>query len=146
MAADRTTAPEHLPNTRRLMAVICTLYEGSYHLGLGALLNSLYAKGFRGHFYAGYRGDVPPWAADNVRKNGAGWLFNVGDDCTLHFVPLTTSWHFNNYKPQFLLELMEKHCPHEEKFFFFDPDIVVRARWDFFEQWVSHGIALCEDV
>ena len=128
------------------MAILCTLYEGNYHLGLGALLNSLCAQGFRGHFYAGYRGDVPPWAAANVRKNGAGWLFDVGGDCTLHFVPVTTNWHFNNYKPHFLLELMDVHCPREQAFFFFDPDIVVKARWDFFEHWITHGLALCEDV
>ena len=128
------------------MSVICTLYEGNYHLGLGALVNSLYAHGFRGHFYAGYRGEVPPWAEHSVRKNGSGWLFDVTNDCTLHFVPVTTSTHFNNYKPQFLLELMEKHCPAEQNFFFFDPDIVVKAPWSFFERWASHGIAVCEDL
>jgi hypothetical protein len=128
------------------MSVICTLYEGNYHLGLGALLNSLCAQGFRGHFYAGYRGELPPWAAQDVRRNGAGWLFNVIGDCTLHFVPLQTQHHFNNFKPHFLLELMEKHCPAESSFFYFDPDIVVKARWEFFEQWASHGVALCEDV
>jgi len=128
------------------MPVVCTLFEGNYHLGLGALMNSLYARGFRGHFYAGYRGELPPWAARDVRTNGAGWLFDVAPNCTLHFIPIETPLHFNNYKPHFLLELMEKHCPGESTFFFFDPDIVVKARWEFFEQWSSHGIALCEDV
>ena len=128
------------------MSVICTLYEGNYHLGLGALLNSLHARGFRGHFFAGHRGDIPPWAADRVRKNGAGWLFDVSGDCTLHFVPVQTETHLNNYKPHFLLELMEKHCPNEQNFFFFDPDIVVKAPWSFFEHWVAQGVALCEDV
>jgi hypothetical protein len=128
------------------MSVICTLYEGNYHYGLGALVNSLYVQGFRGDFFAGHRGDIPPWAEERVRKNGAGWLLDVSDGCTLHFVPVKTDAHFNNYKPHFLLELMEKHCPNEERFFFFDPDIVVKARWFFFEQWISHGLALCEDV
>lgn len=128
------------------MSVICTLYEGNYHLGLGALLNSLHALGFRGHFFAGYRGELPPWAAGNVRRNGVGWLLSMSGESTLHFVPVETPTHFNNYKPHFLLELMEKHCPNENEFFFFDPDIVVKARWEFFEEWVSHGIALCEDV
>jgi hypothetical protein len=128
------------------MSVICTLYEGNYHYGLGALINSLYAHGFRGHFYAGHRGDVPPWAEQTVRRNGIGWLFDVGEGCTLHFVPVATKLHFNNFKPQFLLELMDKHCPDEDKFFFFDHDIVVKASSDFCEQWASHGIALCEDV
>ena len=128
------------------MSVICTLFEGNYHLGLGALMNSLHARGFRGHFFAGYRGDVPPWAAARVHKNGAGWLFDVSGDCTLHFVPVSTQTHFNNFKPHFLLDLMEKHCPDEQTFFFFDPDIVVKAPWNFFEQWASQNIALCEDV
>jgi hypothetical protein len=128
------------------MGVICTLYEGNYHLGLGALVNSLYVRGFRGHFYAGYRGDLPPWAETDVRKNGIGWLYDVSDGCTLHFVPINTSLHFNNYKPHFLLDLMSKHCPDEDKFFFFDPDIVVKAQWRFFEDWADHGVAMCEDV
>jgi hypothetical protein len=89
---------------------------------------------------------VPPWTAANVRRNGTGWLFDASGECTLHFLPLETKMHLNNYKPHFLLELMEKHCPAEDTFFFFDPDIVVKAPWDFFEQWVGHGIALCEDV
>jgi hypothetical protein len=128
------------------MATICTLYEGNYHLGLGALINSLHRQGFRGHFYAGYRGELPPWAAHHVRKNGIGWLFDVSDGCTLHFVPVETRLHFNNYKPHFLLELMEKHRPDEDKFFFFDPDIVVKARWEFFDHWADHGVALVEDL
>jgi hypothetical protein len=128
------------------MSVICTLYEGHYHLGLGALLNSLHAQGFRGHIYAGYRGELPPWAQGNTRRNGIGSLFDVGGGCTLHFVPIETKLHFNNYKPHFVLDLIDKHCPNENAFFFFDPDIVVKADWRFFEEWVSHGIALCEDV
>jgi hypothetical protein len=128
------------------MSVICTLYEGNYHFGLGALTNSLYAQGFRGEIYAGYRGTLPPWAAPNARKNGVGSLFDVSDGCTLHLLPVTTERHFNNFKPHFMLEVMERHCPTEERFFFFDPDIVVKAPWNFFEDWLSHGIALCEDV
>ena len=128
------------------MSVICTLYEGRYHLGVGALVNSLYVRGFRGEIYAGYRGALPPWAALNARKNGVGSLFDVSAGCTLHLVPVLTDSHFNNFKPHFMLEVMERHCLTEERFFFFDPDIVVKAPWNFFEDWLSHGIALCEDV
>jgi len=129
-----------------VMGTICTLFEGSYHYGLGALVNSLCAQGFRGTIYAGYRGDLPPWAAPNVRANGAGTILDVTSECNIHFLPLETPVHLNNYKPNFLLQLMHEHCPEETAFFFFDPDIVVRARWSFFEQWVSHGIAFCEDI
>ena len=128
------------------MAVICTLFEGNYHYGLAALVNSLHAHEFRGHIYAGYRGELPPWAAPKVRQNGVGTRFDVADNCTMHFLPLDTKQHLNNYKAHFVLELMRRHCPHEDAFFFFDPDIVVRARWPFFEEWSSAGIALCEDV
>lgn len=127
-------------------SVICTLYEGNYHAGLGALVNSLYARGFRGDFYAGFRDELAPWSKARLRQHGTGWLYEVGDGCRLHFLPVRPPQHFNNYKPDFVLSLMEEHCPEAENFFFFDPDIIVRADWDFFERWVSRGIALCEDV
>jgi hypothetical protein len=128
------------------MATICTLFEGNYHFGLGVLVNSLCAQGFRGTVFAGYRGELPPWAASNVHGNGVGSIFEAGNDCNIHFIPLETPLHLNNFKPHFLLRLMNQECRDENDFFFFDPDIVVRARWTFFEQWVSHGIALCEDI
>lgn len=128
------------------MSTICTLFEGNYHYGLAALVNSLHARGYRGEIVAGYRGPLPPWTRPNLRGNGVGSLFDVAPGCVIHFIPLETRLHFNNYKPHFLLELMQQHCPDVEAFFFFDPDIVVRAEWPFFEQWVSHGIAVCEDI
>src|SRR5690242_14646692 len=128
------------------MGTICTLFEGTYHYGLGALVNSLYAQGFRGTIYAGYRGDPPPWAAHSVRGNGVGTIFDIDPECSIHFIPLETEVHLNNYKPHFLLQLMHDYCTDESSFFYFDPDIVVRANWTFFEQWVSHGLAFCEDI
>ena len=127
------------------MAIICTLFEGNYHYGLGALVNSLHARGFRGHLYAGYRGELPPWAVSKVRQNGAGTLLDIAPECTVHFLPVDTERHLNNYKPLFVLELMRQH-PDDDGFFFFDPDIIVRAHWLFFEEWVTEGIALCEDI
>lgn len=128
------------------MSVVCTLFEGNYHYGVGALVNSLCALGFCGEIYAGYRGPLPPWTESRVRGNGSGTIFDVSSQCRIHFVPLETPLHLNNYKPHFMLRLMNDLCPDETAFFYFDPDIVLRARWSFFEQWVSHGIALCEDV
>lgn len=128
------------------MSVICTLFEGNYHYGVGALVNSLCDRGFCGEIYAGYRGPLPPWAEERVRQNGTGTIFDVSDSCRIHFVPLETPIHLNNFKPHFLLRLMDEQCPDENAFFYFDPDIVLRATWDFFERWVAHGIALCEDM
>jgi hypothetical protein len=127
------------------MSIICTLFEGNYHYGLAALVNSLYAKGFRGDVYAGYRGALPPWADGHVRRNGIGTIFDINGGSTIHFIPLETPIHLNNYKPHFLQQLMSE-LPQENAFFYFDPDIVVRAPWSFFEQWVEHGLALCEDI
>lgn len=127
-------------------SIICTLFEGDYHLGLGALVNSLYARGYRGELYAGFRGELPPWCSAGQREGAEGWRFDAAEGLTLHFIPLSTSDHLNNYKPTFLLRLIEERCPETENFFFFDPDIVVRAEWDFFARWVTRGIALCEDV
>ncbi|MBA3962725.1 MAG: hypothetical protein H0X40_12615 [Chthoniobacterales bacterium] len=141
--------PNSMPNERNSSSsrsIICTLFEGDYHLGLGALINSLYARGFRGELYAGFRGELPPWTRTRAQKNGAGWLYQVGEGYNIHFLPVSTEKHLNNYKADFVLALMSQLGPETEKFFFFDPDIIVRVEWDFFERWAAQGIAVCEDI
>jgi hypothetical protein len=126
-------------------SAICTLLEGHYHYGLGALANSLYAHGFRGTIFAGYRGELPPWIA-GAKKIGDATEFSPADGLVLRFVPITEKIHLTNFKPEFMLSLWEKHCPDAENFFYFDPDITVICRWKFFEEWVQAGVALCADV
>jgi len=123
---------------------VCTLWEGDYHKGAVALTNSLYAKGYRGTVWMGYRGPLPAWA------NGA-----TGDDMQRHLpladgldvvlVKLETQRHFAHYKPQFLRRVLEELDPQAEGVYYFDPIVLALAEWEFFERWVGYGIALCED-
>ncbi len=123
-------------------SAICTLFEGDYHLGAAALVNSLVAHGFKGSIYAGYRGPLPPWAGTS---DPAGTL-NITPDITFRFVPLTTTIHLTNYKPDFMLDLWQNHCPEATSIFYFDPDIVIKCRWAFFEEWADFGVAVCRDI
>jgi hypothetical protein len=128
-----------------MTSCICTLVEGDFHLGLGVLTNSLIHYGFKGNLWVGYRGTLPPWAA-NARE-GQGWReFPATADVNIRFVALTTKAHFTNYKPEFLLKVWEELQPDADRLFYFDPDIVIRASWAFFEEWTGYGAALVEDV
>lgn len=124
---------------------ICTLFEGTYHYGLGVLSNSLYQNGFRGTIWAGYRGELPSWA--NPLQQGEQFsVYEIATDCSIHFVPIDTPYHFANYKPNFMLELWVQHCPEAEGLIYFDPDIVVKCKWTFFEDWLENYVGLCEDL
>ncbi len=128
-----------------MISTICTLFEGDYHYGVGALSNSLYRNGFRGHLYAGYRGKLPGWAAGSISVDGYSELA-VANGFAIRFVPLTTGIGFWNYKPQFMLSVLRDYCRSADSVFYFDPDIVVLCRWAFFEEWVAGGVALCTDI
>jgi hypothetical protein len=128
-----------------MTSIVCTLFEGEYHLGLGALVNSLHASGFRGIVWAGYRGTLPPWVTSSKELDGFT-EFSLVDGLALRFIPLTTKIHLTNFKPDFMLSLWQKHCPQAQSIFYFDPDITVKCSWSFFEEWVRAGVALCADV
>jgi hypothetical protein len=127
-----------------LASSICTLFEGNYHYGLAALANSLCACGFHGTIWAGYRGELPTWARP-AETLGEHSVFKVTGGCIIRFVPLQTKSHLTNYKPDFMLSVLSL-APDTEAIYYFDPDITVAAPWSFFGEWVSCGVALCEDV
>lgn len=124
---------------------IFALYDGDYHLGLGALVNSAYRAGFRGVVYAAYRGALPPWATPTTRA-GDYADYAVADGCAIRFVEIDYAGHLTNYKAAFMLAMLETHCPDVRRLFYFDVDVVVKCRWAFFRHWVECGIAVCQDV
>ncbi|WP_128543335.1 hypothetical protein [Larkinella soli] len=133
-----------------MASTICTLFESHYHHGVAALTNSLYKNGYRGAIYAGYRGSLPAWASSSRADGSVHWpgatRLKVADGLDLHFLPLETDYHLTNYKPDFMLRLWDGPARDAGGMYYFDPDIVVTAPWHFFEEWISCGVALCEDV
>ncbi|WP_031527729.1 hypothetical protein [Dyadobacter crusticola] len=131
-------------------SVVCTLFEGHYHYGLAALINSLYKHGFKGDFYAGYRGELPIWAKSGKKETLFHW-----QDCTtlsvakgqhIHFIPLNVNYHFCNYKPDFVIELSSNLGEHVSGIFYFDPDIVIKCRWSFYEEWLNLGVPVVHEI
>jgi hypothetical protein len=125
--------------------VVFALHDGDYHIGLGALANSLYRHGFRGIIMSGYRGAPPPWAHPLEWGPGSA-QYRVGEGCAIRFIAVDFEGHLTNYKPKFILSLLEKHCQKAKRLFYFDVDIVIKCRWSFFQDWVECGIAVCRDV
>lgn len=119
-----------------MKSVVITLFEGDYHLGAAALINSLCASGFVGTVVCGHRGPPPPWA-EAARQLGP---------VEVEFVVVDTTAHLTNYKPEFLLHVWGSLHRTATRLFYFDPDIVIKARWQFFEEWADYGVALVEDV
>lgn len=124
---------------------ICTLFEGDYHFGLAAFVNSLCDAGYSGPVWAGYRGRLPPWV-DQLEKTADSYTYTVGNKVQLSFVPIETEMHFANHKPQFMLDLLAGPASGCDYLWYFDPDIYLSASWSFFSDWQRHGIALCQEI
>jgi hypothetical protein len=122
--------------------VICTLYEGDFHIGVAALINSIVKGGFRGLFWVGNRGELPPWTAQLKRRDDG--LFEVGE-ALLGFETIESGRHFGQYKPEFLSHAIDAGIARKHVWYF-DPDITVRCAWSFFERWVRHGVCLCQEI
>jgi hypothetical protein len=132
-----------------MIASICTLYEGHYHHGLAALSNSLYNNGFKGSVYVGYRGELPPWAKD-AKDNSSlieRWkTIRIAEGLDLHFLPVSTHYHLTNYKADFMLQLWNGPAQNSEGMFYFDPDIVIKCHFSFFEKWIQQGVAVVHEI
>ena len=131
-------------------SVICTLFEGNYHYGVAALVNSLQNKGFKGDIYAGYKGTLSNWSSFAFSNYDINWkdakTLRISDDINIHFLPVDTKYHLTNYKPFFLLDILKITTISVDGIFYFDPDIVIKCEWFFFEKWISHGVALVHEI
>jgi hypothetical protein len=133
-----------------MKSVICTLFEGHYHYGVAALTNSLYHHGFRGDVFVGYRGTLTEWASSaksnpSIKWNGAKTLC-VAEGLQVHFLPIETHFHFTTYKPSFMLTLLEDVAKDADGIMYFDPDIVIKCKWSFFEKWISYGVGVVQEI
>jgi hypothetical protein len=132
-----------------MVTAVCTLFEGDYHCGVASLFNSLIRNGYRGRVFAGYRGARPDWSRPAkpavVGSLNEAWILEVLDGCEVVLVPLDTDMHFANFKPDFMLSLLDQQ-PSIDYLFYLDPDICLVRDWQFVEEWASCGVALCEDV
>ena len=131
-------------------ADVCTLFEGDYHYGVAALLHSLHNQGFKGRMFAGYRGQRPEWAASAVSLDLPEWpgacRLPVSEGCELFLLPMSTQAHFANIKPDFMLGLFAVAKLGINSLLYLDPDICLVRPWQFVADWLSCGVALCEDV
>lgn len=130
-----------------MKCVVCTLFEHHYHWGAAVLVNSLCRAGFKGTIYAGFRGPLPPWAEHQVRELEAGqWEMTVSSDVRIIFLKLETTAHLTNFKPDFLLQIEALAGKESDAVIYCDPDIVINTDWAFMEDWLTCGLALCEDI
>ncbi len=125
--------------------IICTLYEGDYAFGVAALVNSLSAAGFTGTVRIGHRGPQPAWI-DQCRAHGDGARYAVGTGIELEFVRLEVAAHLANYKPQFLLDTLDRAGAQAPQVYYFDPDIVLMCPWQFVRGWAEEAVALVADI
>ncbi len=88
--------------------------------------------------------ELAGWAAAATAGSGCSEL-KVADGLVVRFVKLEQGWHLANLKPTFMLRVLEEFEPDATSVFYFDPDIVIKCRWSFFEEWIEAGVAMvCE--
>lgn len=123
-----------------------TLAERNYFLGLAALLNSMAKHGtYVDKVIVGYRELLPDWLPA-LSPSTHGQSFRTGSGLEVELVELDGSLHMVHEKPKWFLHLTEVLAPDADEYYFFDSDIVIKARMNFYGEWVQSGVAICGDV
>lgn len=132
-----------------MKSVICSLFESHYHFGVASLINSLYKNGYRGNIYIGYKGQLPDWCNKNIEDVDGYFenmkILNISYDLHVYFCLLNTNTHLAHVKPKFMIDIMEKIEKKVDNIYYFDPDIFLKCRWSFMEEWVLGGVAIVHD-
>jgi hypothetical protein len=110
--------------------------------GVGALANSLYRAGFRGTLVVGYRGDLPAWVP-RAQATASEW--QVAPGFQLVFSKLPEGAGIHQLKPYAMIRVLDELAPAADRIFFFDADVIVLAKWPYFEALVEEGVALVID-
>lgn len=130
--------------TKRI--VFTTLAEHDYFYGVSALINSIQKNGTYGHkLIIGYRKALPAWLPE-LKDTTRGRSFILKNNFEIELVELKGELHMVHEKPKWFRYVTEELEPTADEYFFFDSDITVVNRMDFFGEWVKQGVALCEDV
>lgn len=130
-----------------MRTAVCTLFEGHYHHGVAALVNSLVAAGYEGTVWVGHRGPLPAWLLRHAGFDRHAGRLQVTPRVTLHTVALDPPRSLNYEKPAFMRALLQVHDPAAEAVVYLDPDLVVKCAWPEIEAWFAHGaVALVEDL
>ncbi|NJC26654.1 hypothetical protein [Neolewinella antarctica] len=128
------------------MTVLTSLAENDYFLGLAALLNSVAEHGkYVDRVIVGYRGELPSWLPE-LTATEHGYSFVSKSGFQVDLIRMEGKYHMVHEKPKWLWEVTEVLAPGADEYFFFDSDIVINCRMEFFGEWVRLGVALCGDV
>lgn len=125
---------------------LCTLFEGHYHHGVAALINSLVSARYEGTVWVGHRGPLPMWIVDRPGFDEAAAALQVTPALELRAVALDPPMSLGYYKATFMREILQTHDPEASTVGYLDPDVVVKCDWSEMQSWLSlDGIALVED-
>lgn len=122
------------------MNVIATFAERDHIIGASVLYNSLLKNGFTGKFVIGVR-NLEEFPKRIYEKYKELKLM----DLDVEFRCIDTDLHFANYKPRFMLDLIDEFSE-LDKIIYIDPDIVVNCPFSWMSTWADHGPVLCADV
>ena len=115
-----------------------TLCEPGFAAGAAALFNSLNEAGFDGTFIIGLKGAPCRWMRAVPKLPSGSANFRI--------VEVDTDRHLTHAKARFATRILDELCPRCAGVVYFDPDIIVKARWTEIVEHVRAACAVCADA